>query len=1047
MANGKKQYVISTAAYGITYAARNNRFKSHADKMRARKPSEQKQSKRGTTLDSTSRQKETMDFFNTLQRSDKFLEDKELGEGRLTPIDPIRTLSNRVWSVQGAQPDTKMIFCSGAMSQEADDEVYKSVPFDIVFSDHVVKTGDGVIPDAVEDKMTKWRDSKNGGVVQSGLFPVYQQNIKLLPIESAFNQYYLTLTGLTPEQIAKADEMAQNPKYGEQIKKTQVGSEFQKEGSVYAWHLMRNFIGKNARTVAASDAAYEDFSTYVNAPFNMLESQVMSFDGTTAYASCASEYNFYSMLYEKFSKHAPELLLPCMLLQTAADSELGDPETIKIANDNVTLGGAIKSATAGNLIGRKKKRDADAAEAMTISSMYWHEFGSVLSRVAKAASDSQSRGIPKSLDDLADAASTRQVLGRILRSSPAAAYAADKMRNLVFSGDYGRLISDTDRNRENYPMYADINFTADQFAMFSDFIDFAGLMPDLIDSLIASETGNVPLLQDVPRKKRPKRSSIKSIFEGQPKMHVVHRSDGGISMNQKQDIAPMKRRVFDVETWLYKLLNDEQDTQKMTGRLHAHASVIAGDGMVNTLEKQIKTIIALGKIKDMVSDYVRSYEQILKGETAYAETVVYQVRKSVRDARDRNGRFVQNFWFANSTDITNINFMDTQVHYGKEYVYEIFAHTLVIGTRYDIGNRSLDMSPLIKSTDKLSSMLKANDQSLKTMTFQDSPYSQAVWYTPALKIVKTRIHAESIMMFDSAPIVPEVEFVPYKGIDHKILCVFKGSVGRSQMPTIMINSDRKAYGPNFAMTEEQAVNLQRKYQKNEILPGENLLYESDDRPEFFEVYRLTKAPYSYKDFDGQLYARVTTRIPSEKSTYPASDIMPKYGDSASMVDIIAPNRKYYYMIRQVDVHGNFSNPSPVFEVEMVKQKEVIYPLIKEYIFKDPIPRTNKKYFNKYIKIAPTVQQVLITNTEATSAFDAANGAIQLGAADTNIWGKKYKVRITSTTTGKSADLNIQFNQKHKKSTTEIEGGDVVDKETGVRTKTKDNTAGHSKHRR
>jgi hypothetical protein len=166
-----------------------------------------------------------------------------------------------------------------------------------------------------------------------------------------------------------------------------------------------------------------------------------------------------------------------------------------------------------------------------------------------------------------------------------------------------------------------------------------------------------------------------------------------------------------------------------------------------------------------------------------------------------------------------------------------------------------------------------------------------------------------------------------------------------------------------------------------------------------------------------------------------------------MVDIIAPNRKYYYMMRQVDVHGNFSNPTPVFEVEMVDQQGTIYPLIKEYRFKDPVPKTNKKYFNKYIKIAPTVQQVLINNTKIESAFDAANGAVQLGAADINIWGKKYKVRITSNTTGKSADLNVQFNQKHKKTATETEGTDVIDKETGVRTKTKDITAGRQSGKR
>ena len=68
----------------------------------------------------------------------------------------------------------------------------------------------------------------------------------------------------------------------------------------------------------------------------------------------------------------------------------------------------------------------------------------------------------------------------------------------------------------------------------------------------------------------------------------------------------------------------------------------------------------------------------------------------------------------------------------------------------------------------------------------------------------------------------------------------------------------------------------------------------------------------------------------------------------------------------------------------------------------------------------------------TSAFDAVNGNVQLGVADTNVWGKKYKARITSTTTGKAADLNIQFNQKHERTADEIEGGATTDKETGVR---------------
>lgn len=1054
MASGKKQYVISTAAYGHPFTVRSRQFDDMRMNVRnGNRNAGGNSPQKGPLLDHPSRQKETIDFFKSLARSDRFMEDPEIGPNAMSPIDPIRVMTNRLWAAKGRGDKVSVAFLSGSMTLEADETAYNAQPFDIVFSDNVTKTGDGILPDAIENKMTRWRDTVNGKAIASGLFPVYQENIKLVPVESAFNQYYLALTGLTTEEIAKADEIAENPQHGEASKKSQIGSLYQREGSVYVWNLMRYHMGKEASVVGGSNAAYEDYSTYVNKPFTKLESKIMSFDGTSAYAYAASEYNFYSLLYEKFSKFCPELLLPSMLMQSAAETQLGDPETVKIANDNITLGGAIRSATAGNVIGRKKKRSDDAAQAMLISSAYWNEFGAVLARVAKNANNAAgpTSTSPTDLDALANSNISRQTLSSILRASPAAAYAAGKMKNLVFSGDYGPIVSDPDKHRENYPMYAEVSFTADHFAQFSDHIDSAGLMPDLIDSIIASEEGNQRLIQDISSKKKPETAIGKPVWEAQPQMTMVQRADEGIVLGQKQKIAPLKRNVLDVESWLYKIMNDQQDTQKMTGRLHAHASVISGEGMTNSLEKQIKTIIALGKIKDMVADYVRRYSQILSGEPAYSEIVVYQVKKSVirtTGANQRGGAFVQNFWFSNSSKLTNINFMDTQVHYGKEYVYEIFAHTLVIGTKYDIANNSLEMSPMVKSHTDLGNMIRKNAQELKTMTFADATYSQAVWYTPTLKIVKTRIHAENVIMFDSAPIVPEVEFVPYKGISHKILCVFKGSVGRQQLPTIFINSDRNAYGPDFDKSEQQAAALQRKYQKNELLPGENLLYESDDRPEFFEVYRTTKAPYSYSDFDGLMYARVSTRIPSEKETYPASNILPKFADSATMVDIIMPNQKYYYMMRQIDVHGNFSNPTPVFEVEMVDQEGVIYPIIKEYIFKDPVPRTNKKYFNKYIKIAPTVQQVLINkSTEIQSAFEAANGSVQLGAADVNIWGKKYKVRITSNTTGKSADLNIQFNQKHTKTATETEGTDVIDKETGVRTKTKDITAGRQNNRR
>ena len=43
--------------------------------------------------------------------------------------------------------------------------------------------------------------------------------------------------------------------------------------------------------------------------------------------------------------------------------------------------------------------------------------------------------------------------------------------------------------------------------------------------------------------------------------------------------------------------------------------------------------------------------------------------------------------------------------------------------------------------------------------------------------------------------------------------------------------------------------------------------------------------------------------------------------AASKVDDIEPNKKYYYTFRAIDNHGNVSNPSSVYEIEMVKSND------------------------------------------------------------------------------------------------------------------------------
>jgi len=1069
MASGKKQYLISTTAYGLNLPARSKRF-DKAYSLTA--GSSTKAIGRGLMVYNKSARDGILGFYKSLHRDDKYLLDPEAkisgetdlaftdlqltqdqidqsnksGYAQTADIDPVRIFANRVWSVHlepnklapTDAPAKSIMFLSGSMKKEADNMAFNSLPFDIVFSDQTPKTGDGVLSEGQEERMLSWRDSNRSSAgAKPGLFPVYQENIKLLPIESTFNQYYSHVAGLDSDRMTELQKFLDTSEGAEAAIKDGINPKFWlQEGSMYMWNLMRTYIGELTLQTAGKGRDYEDYSTTVNVPFNRTESRILSQTGQSAHAYASSEYNFYSQRYEKFSRHCPELLLPSLMVQSAAETSMGDPVTSNVAQANASLGGAIKSAVSGRLKGKMTKKEMDAKESMELSSLYWDEYGQILARVVRGYNATRAAGGANLGNDLqlADTALTREVMSKIFEMAPLAGRAASYMKNLCFSGNYSSITKDAQQQRENYPLHAEISFTADHFAQFSDHINTAGLMPTLIDSLIASQPGNARLIQDIPTSKRPVIGPAKSIFESQPKMTIKHRDDGGIVLGQRQSIQPYNRTVLDVEKWLQSVLNNRQNTDEMVGRLHAHAATISGKGMTNTLEQQIKTIIALGKIKDMVTDYIRSYSQVLKGDLGYTETVVYQVRKTEVLPDGSSGREIQNYWFANSSDITTIDFVDTQVHYSKKYNYEIYAYNLVIGTKYNSGNNVLDMSPLIKSPTELYNRIKQGDPITKTMAWADATYSQQVWYTPVLKIVKTRVFTQTVVMFDTAPVVPEFEIIPYKGINHKMLLLFKGTVGRQQMHPIYINTQEASYGPKFNQTEQQAAENQYNYQVHEIEPGDPLLYESDDRPEFFEVYRTTVAPYSYASFDGALYAKVSTRIPSEAETAPANNILPKYSDSATMVDVLMPNKKYYYAVRQIDVHGNVSNPTAVFQVEIVDEDGTIYPLISEYHFRDLVPRTNKKYFNKYIKIAPTPSQILIKNEGLTSAFDAAKGNVQLGLADTNVWGKKFKARITSTTTGKAADLNIEFNQKHERTADEIEGAPTTDKETGVRDK-------------
>lgn len=266
---------------------------------------------------------------------------------------------------------------------------------------------------------------------------------------------------------------------------------------------------------------------------------------------------------------------------------------------------------------------------------------------------------------------------------------------------------------------------------------------------------------------------------------------------------------------------------------------------------------------------------------------------------------------------------------------------------------------------------------------------------PCVRLVEVPFFTHTGVMVDSPPLPPDVSIVPYRGENNKILLMLNSTVGEQELyPIPIYKSDRK-----------HIWDLRR----NKFLsPTDKITYRSDDNADSFEVLRLSEKPERYSDFANNQRASLTTLIEPESS---------KRASAVSMVDTVLPNQKYYYTFRTSDVHGKKSNPTKVFEIELVDNDGAVYMITNiialEEIFEpyDPV-----KELGRYVQVVPRITQGLFNKAksglqDAGSALDTRSYA--LGVEEESIWGKKFKIRFISKSTGRKIDLNVTYKRRHE----------------------------------
>ena len=413
----------------------------------------------------------------------------------------------------------------------------------------------------------------------------------------------------------------------------------------------------------------------------------------------------------------------------------------------------------------------------------------------------------------------------------------------------------------------------------------------------------------------------------------------------------------------------------------------------------------------------------------YNEILAFRLSKHEVDENNQPiPKAIQNIYFPNTR--AAINYIDSQVKYGKKYHYQIHAITLVIGLKYFYRNPT---TPVLENTytDEFlmasGKLIAGTDPSSGQKAAAAPGGGLAFWSQMELVVQPDVVIAEvpyatlgTINMISAPPVGPSVQFFTYKkDIDSNndttpTMDIFlqNSTVSHTVLPKPIEDVDYEYYQDVLAA---------------QSLSGDDtgkIFFSADDPVAAYRVYRLETKPLDLADF---------------ANSYEKYNSLEE--ENIIINQNLEYNKKYWYTFRSEDIHGGVSNPTHIYEIELVSLSDgvsentpvAIYPVIKSYAIEEffiGTPYPKKKSFKKYIHIRPAANQEKLKMDSyfgADSAKDIEpvfgenipqkNGAplyvIGEKQADGNYnLKRKVKIRLTSKATGRKIDLNVNFNHIH-----------------------------------
>ena len=439
---------------------------------------------------------------------------------------------------------------------------------------------------------------------------------------------------------------------------------------------------------------------------------------------------------------------------------------------------------------------------------------------------------------------------------------------------------------------------------------------------------------------------------------------------------------------------------------------------------------AIDKYRDYNSIWDRSAFDIFRGKPSYSQVLAYRIEKSETET----GNVIQNFFFANTPQVGEFKFLDTQVVPGKRYTYKIFTINFVVGSKYnyETNGMSYEMVNLLDQTQN--EFRRYDSTTTKEELFGMSKTVRLrlpISIEPDIRLIEAPYYEQEIttVSSDLPPLHPDVSVAESHRTTQNYL-----------EPTMFILTPQFGHSIEYpvAMTaeDERHIQVMRENQESSypLLPTnlirrspDQIIYRSDTVPTHYEMFYSFRRPTGY----GDLF---------ESSMLSTSADQPFF-------DLDVPlNTEFFVTFRTRD-NGGISNPGPIYEFIKHNYGDGTY---FSFEVLEIYPQESNLTFENLISIEPSIYQRSVDiDPDHTTLFYTYNhyrrirggilrdnpidyaamrsdqknfipfstvpptmDLISLGNSNLLgqdlIWNRKFKFRITSTTSGNSFDLNTSF---------------------------------------